>query len=95
MMEATKAIEGYWLSFDRDQEKRLHEILVQDGFSPDGAGLKAWIIDIIEGGAPDEPENEDRGNMYEFIREHPEMILNAGKFASNLVSGLMNKKRRA
>lgn len=95
MMRTTKAIEGYWLSFDQEQENRLHEVLIQDGFSPDGTGLKEWIIDIIEGGAPDEQEHEDQGNMYEFIREHPEMIMNAGRFAQNLVSGLMNKKRRA
>jgi hypothetical protein len=94
MITPTRTIDGYWLTFTEEQENRLHSILLQDGFTPDGAGLKEWILDIIENSEKEDKPDEIK-TITDLLYEHPGVITGAGRFAKNVLGNILNKKRRA
>lgn len=96
---AMEAIEGYWISFDPPERELVKRALVQDGYEPDGDGLKEWILDNCE----EEPGQEtdplrERVRAYrrkqedspllaqltQMLRDDPEQVLAAMQNVSNI-----------
>lgn len=84
-LDPARQISGYFIEFSDEEMSIIMDGLTELGYSQDTAGLKKYILESIM--SADENFNEP-GDLGErigvYIRQHPELILKAGKLAGSL-----------
>lgn len=104
MNTATSKIDGYYLAFTPEELRKINDALIEDGYSADGAGLKAWILEGVEACTPEgaeksgkETPNEFTERLQEYIRRNPDQlrrVLQGGELLWNVVWGRLGARPR-
>jgi len=92
-------IDGYYLSFSPAQIDRVNQVLKEDGYPQNGAGLKQFILEAIEpeeqSRSPGYNEKDLTATIQDYIRENPEQVQRVLRGGEILFNTFVRRKGRA
>lgn len=93
-MEGTR-IEGFFISFEHEEQRDIMEALKDEGYTPDGQGIKELLIDVLFGDKGTTVEGDTERVLRKIgilVRENPEKIKMGIITVARIASMLRNKK---
>lgn len=97
-MNQTKSREltGFFISFTEDEISIVNDFLVRNDYSPDGIGLKEFILDNVNGDEDDDEEQQLDTMIKKvsfFIQNNPQLVSQAGGITKILFEKILNRKK--
>lgn len=86
----SEQIEGFFLSFSTEEADAIRAALEEEGYTPDGEGLKEVIVDALFGEEEKVVKNDFVGKAQKFLADNPETV----RLGMRLAQGLFKRARR-
>lgn len=99
------AISGIFIEFSTKERDVIYAMLEEEGYTPDGEGVKKFLLDECEG---EEGQDEDfdirdvketatdrvLDKVQEYVNEHPEMVAQAKSLIGNIGTAISNRIKK-
>jgi len=96
-MDSSKAIEGVFLEFTREELQEIYEVLERFDYTPDSKGLKEYILEDMFGEDDEEPSRPDTTDGFikkaqTFVAENPATVKLAFDTLSKIAGSFKKRK---
>ena len=96
MAQELKQLEGYFLTFNREEQEIIEEALHDAGYTFDAAGIKNYLLDSIENGLVEneKPNPVDKivQNIADAVNKNPEQVKAYANIAGSVIFNFLKKK---
>lgn len=97
MLEPSKAIEGWFLTFDKKEHEIIRQAFEELGYEFTSQGMKEYIIETIESIDEHKPGAVDNlvGQIASVVQKNPDQVKAYASLAGSAILGFLKKKMAA
>lgn len=96
-MEQAKAIDGWFLTFTKEERELIEERFEDLGYELSAQGIKEYVLDTLDAMDEDKPGAVDKlvENIAGAINKNPEAVRTYAGLAGSMLMNFLTKKKAA
>jgi len=96
-MQEARPIEGWFLTFTKEERELVEQAFEDLGYELSAQGIKQYVLDTIEAMEDDRPGAVDKlvENIAGAINKNPEAVRTYASLAGSMLMNFLNAKKKA